>query len=160
MAQGVAFLEGQCLLGNQPWRAYIVKALARNGSFAATYQRPDEVKDVLYDGANVVAHPHDPQRQAGQPRIYGGVIAAADILNKDPVLRDWLRDNRGVRAIEMEGAGTQTAAWTSGRAAMIVRGVCDYCDTNKNDDWQHYAALAAAAYARALVEVLPEEWFQ
>jgi len=30
---------------------------------------------------------------------------------------------------------------------MIVRGVCDYCDNHKNDQWQSYAALAAASIA-------------
>jgi nucleoside phosphorylase len=39
---------------------------------------------------------------------------------------------------------------------MVVRGICDYCDSHKNDRWQPYAALCAAAYARSLVEILPE----
>ena len=31
--------------------------------------------------------------------------------------------------------------------------------TFKNDDWQPYASLVAAAYARAMIETLPDEWF-
>ena len=54
----------------------------------------------------------------------------------------------------MEGSGTADAAWSSGRDYLVIRGICDYCDTHKNDDWQHYAALVAAAYARALIENL------
>jgi hypothetical protein len=42
---------------------------------------------------------------------------------------------------------------------MLVRGICDYGDSFKNDDWQPYASLAAAAYARAMIEILPDEWF-
>jgi nucleoside phosphorylase len=59
----------------------------------------------------------------------------------------------------MEGAGVWTAAWACDCEVIAIRGVCDYCDEHKNDDWQQHAALAAAAYARALIEVLPEEWF-
>ena len=38
---------------------------------------------------------------------------------------------------------------------FFLRGICDYCDANKNDLWQPYAALAAAAYVRALLESMP-----
>jgi nucleoside phosphorylase len=46
-----------------------------------------------------------------------------------------------------------------GKDVMVIRGICDYCDTFKNDDWQPYASLVAAAYARAMIETLPDEWF-
>ena len=55
----------------------------------------------------------------------------------------------------MEGSGTADAAWSARRDYLVIRGICDYCDTHKNDDWQRYAALVAAAYARALIENLP-----
>jgi len=38
---------------------------------------------------------------------------------------------------------------------LVVRGICDYCDDNKNDLWQGYAAVVAAAYTRALLELIP-----
>lgn len=38
---------------------------------------------------------------------------------------------------------------------LVVRGICDYCDSHKNDDWQQYAAIVAAAYTRALIESMP-----
>ena len=34
-------------------------------------------------------------------------------------------------------------------------GICDYCDSHKNDDWQKYASIVAAAYTRALIETMP-----
>jgi nucleoside phosphorylase len=37
---------------------------------------------------------------------------------------------------------------------LIIRGICDYCDSHKNDEWHNYAALVAAAYARELLLVL------
>ncbi|KAJ4986226.1 pfs domain-containing protein [Stagonosporopsis vannaccii] len=32
-----------------------------------------------------------------------------------------------------------------------VRGIADYADTHKNDDWHGYASIAAAAYAKDLL---------
>lgn len=55
----------------------------------------------------------------------------------------------------MESSGTADAAWSAGRNYLVIRGICDYCDIHKNDDWQYHAALVAAAYARALIENLP-----
>jgi nucleoside phosphorylase len=87
------------------------------------------------------------------------VIAAADTLLKNAATRDVLRDRFGARAVEMEASGVQNAAWHQGKDIFVVRGICDYCDSVKNDDWQKYAALVAAAYARALVEAMPSSWF-
>lgn len=38
---------------------------------------------------------------------------------------------------------------------LIVRGICDYCDYNKNNDCQQYAAVVATAYTRTLIESIP-----
>ena len=51
----------------------------------------------------------------------------------------------------MEGSGIADATWTAGQHYLVVRGICDYCDEMKDDQWQGYAALAAAAYARAII---------
>ncbi len=37
---------------------------------------------------------------------------------------------------------------------LVVRGICDYSDSHKNDRWQRYAAAAAAAYAKELLGIL------
>jgi hypothetical protein len=38
---------------------------------------------------------------------------------------------------------------------LAVRGICDYCDSHKSKKWQGYAALAAAAYTKTLLDVVP-----
>lgn len=38
---------------------------------------------------------------------------------------------------------------------IVIRGICDYADSHKNDDWQPYAAAAAAAYAKELLAIIP-----
>ncbi|KAL3449175.1 nucleoside phosphorylase domain-containing protein [Aspergillus insuetus] len=48
--------------------------------------------------------------------------------------------------LEMEAAGIMDEL-----PCLVVRGICDYADTHKNDDWHYYAAAVAAAYCKALL---------
>jgi nucleoside phosphorylase len=129
--------------GKRPW-----VDLLRRGDKLKNSARPGEETDVLLGGA---AHPVDPDRAPGEPRIFHAAIASSGVLLKDPVKRDRLRDRFGVRAVEMEGAGIADAAWAGEVGYLVVRGICDYCDQNKGYLWQEYAAIAAAAYARAVL---------
>jgi nucleoside phosphorylase len=54
----------------------------------------------------------------------------------------------------MEGWGIADGAWMANQRYMVIRGICDYCDSKKDDLWQEYAALVAAAYARSLLELV------
>ena len=51
------------------------------------------------------------------------------------------------KCIEMEAAGI-----VNHLPCLVIRGICDYADSHKNDDWQGYAALTASACARELLE--------
>jgi nucleoside phosphorylase len=152
-----AHLEAEELMGNRPWEAIIASSMEAFDDDG--YRRPPNSSDVLHDGGRVVAHPTDTRRRKGAPRIFSGVVAAADTLLKSATTRDILRDRFNARAVEMEASGVQNAAWHQGKDVFVVRGICDYCDAAKNDDWQKYAALVAAAYARSLVEAMPSSWF-
>ena len=100
-------------------------------------------------------HPVDPKCRERQPRVFFGPIASGNILLKDQCQRDALRDQFGVKAVEMEGVGIADATWNHGIGYLVVRGICDYADANKNDVWQCYAAMVAAAYVRAILEAMP-----
>jgi len=64
-----------------------------------------------------------------------------------------VRDAFGVMAVEMEGAGVAQATWLDGKIDyLVIRGICDYCDENKGEIWQPYAAIVAAAYLRVLLQ--------
>ena len=39
---------------------------------------------------------------------------------------------------------------------LVIRGICDYADSHKNKRWQQYAAATAAAYAKEIISVIPE----
>jgi nucleoside phosphorylase len=150
----VRYLESGAMKGEHPWNILISR-----GMKVLHLTRPTRAMDVLIsttEPGNVVSHPKDPKRKAGEPRIFIGPIASANTLLKDAVLRDDLRDRFGVKAIEMEAAGVATASWDVGVGYLVVRGICDYCDDNKNDLWQEYAAVVAAAYTRALLASIPD----
>lgn len=61
----------------------------------------------------------------------------------------------GVLAVEMEASGIADAAWEEETGYLVIRGICDYGDDFKNDDWQEYASIVAACYARDVIENLP-----
>ena len=46
----------------------------------------------------------------------------------------------------MEAAGLM-----NGFPCLVIRGVCDYADSHKNDRWQRYAAATAASFAKELL---------
>jgi nucleoside phosphorylase len=148
----VGVLEAARLAGSHPWEQHIQRAKVEGAI------RPEASEDRLFasgDSVTELIHPDDPYRRSGQPRIHYGAIGSSNVLLKDPEVRDALRDNFGVRAIEMEGSGIADGTWTARLGYIVIRGICDYCDRHKNDTWQGYAAVAAAAYARALIESFP-----
>jgi len=153
LLESVRLLEAGEIEGSRPWLKFVDLIVNQLG-----ITRPSEETDVLAssdDPEIQIPHPKDPQRVKGQPRIHFGSIASANKLLKNPVKRDALRDKFGVKAVEMEGSGIADATWHHEVGYLVVRGVCDYCDSNKGDEWQSYAAAAAAAYTRALLESMP-----
>jgi nucleoside phosphorylase len=154
MLRAVKRLEALEIEGKRPWIQFIEQAMHQLPHAV----RPPNDMDILLDSDNpkkVIPHPYDRKRTEGQPRIFSGPIASANTLLKDVVERDILRDKFGVKAVEMEGSGIADATWSHEIGYLVVRGICDYCDANKGDVWQDYAAVVAAAYTRALLESIP-----
>ncbi len=153
----VNWLKSDEDLGKRPWETLIGDAVARLGP---AWQRPLESEDVLDDSSacdSAISHPHDPDRRPGHPRVFHGPIAAANVLLKNAEKRDDLRDRFGAKAVEMEGSGVADAAREGQVDYLVIRGTCDYCNSNKNDSWQKYAAVVAAAYARVLISSIPAQ---
>jgi len=137
-----------------PWENFLLEGERQSG-----WKRPSSEMDILIDWktGNRLEHPSDPARRTGVPRPFLGPIASSNTLLRDPRLRDNLRDQYGIKAVEMEASGIADTTWEHEVGYIVVRGTCDYCDENKGDDWQRNAALNAAAFARALLEQLTEE---
>lgn len=156
--QALRQLQADLAMSQRPWEGHLARGETRLAGGEWPFARPAPELDELYCEGQLVEHP--PRARPEAPRVHAGIVATGDTLLKDPKRRDQLRDAYKVRAIEMEGSAVQSAGWAQGREAMVVRGVSDYCDTHKNDLWRYHAALAAAAFARSLVEAMPVEWWK
>ena len=84
-----------------------------------------------------------------EPVVHYGLIASADTLMKDAIVRDRLTKEHDILCFEMEAAGLMNDF-----PCVVIRGICDYSDSHKNDAWQGYAAVTAASYAKELLNVI------
>ncbi len=85
------------------------------------------------------------------PKLCFGVIASGEKVIAAQAMRDEIASgHRKIAAIEMEGFGVAAAAWQHELLVrqLAIRGICDSADHNKRDDWQEYAAAAAASFTR------------
>ncbi|NEP62821.1 MAG: 5'-methylthioadenosine/S-adenosylhomocysteine nucleosidase [Symploca sp. SIO2G7] len=154
LLEAVRLLEVEELMGEKPWLKFIEQALLPKGQ-----QRPSVETDILVSSTNPdqrLEHPQDFKRNNGEPRVFIAPIASANQLLQNPIKRDQLRNKFGVKAVEMESSGIADATWNYEIGYLVVRGICDYCDSQKNDGWHPYAAAVAAAYTRALLESMPD----
>lgn len=156
--------------GQRPWDAYLDEALR----FASRHRRSPlkrpKVDDLWHhslsrneEGELVILRGESPLPRGipthrvpkGRPNIFRSKVGSSDMVMKDSVERDKVGRRHGVGVLEMEGSAALEAAASIGECrGLIVRGICDYADPDKNDDWWMYAACAAAAYSRCVVERL------
>ncbi|TIA58809.1 hypothetical protein D6C77_05258 [Aureobasidium pullulans] len=82
------------------------------------------------------------------PRIHYGTIASGNRLVKSAREREILISQLSdtCLCLEMEAAGVMNTF-----PCLVIRGICDYADTHKNDAWQNYAAITATAFASELL---------
>ncbi|KAK6361429.1 hypothetical protein TWF730_005158 [Orbilia blumenaviensis] len=87
------------------------------------------------------------QRKPGDLQVHYGLVASGNQVIKDAKFRDSLNESLGgkVLCVEMEAAGLMSFPY------IVIRGICDYADARKNDDWQEYAATVAGACAKELL---------
>jgi hypothetical protein len=52
---------------------------------------------------------------------------------------------------------TEAAGLMNNFPCLVIRGICDYADSQKNKTWQAYAAGTAAACAKEMLSVIPPE---
>ncbi|KAF5724687.1 ankyrin repeat [Fusarium mundagurra] len=139
-----------------------------NNLVEAGYGRPHKDTDRLYKAEFV--HPsgttscltacpesnlvqREPRKKdQDSPMVHYGLIASGSQLMEDAMARDRLAVNEGVLCFEMEAAGLANHF-----PCIAIRGICDYSDSHRGDDWQGYAALVAAAYAKELLLLIPPE---
>ncbi|KAL7937028.1 ankyrin repeat-containing domain protein [Trichoderma chlorosporum] len=134
------------------------------------YSRPDHSTDILY--RSDVIHPLNASKASckdtcgnetakiilrsereddeDNPAIHYGLIASANQLMKDAMVRDRLAAEKEILCFETEAAGLMNQF-----PCLVIRGICDYSDSHENKEWQGYAAMTAAAYAKDLLYRIP-----
>ncbi|KAF4837970.1 hypothetical protein CGCTS75_v001172 [Colletotrichum tropicale] len=82
------------------------------------------------------------------PQIFVGTVGSGDTVMKSGEHRDMMAQQHDIIAFEMEGAGV----WDE-IPCIIVKSVCDYADSHKNNRWQGFAAVAAASATKAVLNM-------
>lgn len=82
-----------------------------------------------------------------RPSIHVGKFGSGDTVLKSAPHRDEIVRRAGVIGFEMEGAG----AWSNYYPCVIIKGICDYADKQKNKEWQAYAAATGASAAKTFL---------
>ncbi|KAI0115923.1 hypothetical protein GGR51DRAFT_368392 [Nemania sp. FL0031] len=121
------------------------------------YQYPGQEFDILHSapcdqcvdkctdrGSHI---PNRQSRDAAYPVVHRGLIGSGDTVIKDAQKRDELAKQYGIICVEMEAAGVMH----SDIPFLVIRGISDYADAQKNDQWHSYASLTAAAFAKMLL---------
>jgi len=131
-------------------------------SMKKAYASPELLKDILFAAEDVhlggkncdaCRSRFKPLRQmpAGRPRVHYGLIGSGSQAMRDAKKRDQINSSLGggVLCFETEAAGVMNEL-----PCVVIRGICSYSDSHKNEAWQEYAAAVAAAEAKELLRFL------
>ncbi|KAJ5938180.1 hypothetical protein N7454_004522 [Penicillium verhagenii] len=167
----VSGLASQYERNGNPIDRLVNELLVKYPRLRKKYSRPDPATDRLYKSD--VVHPVESESSCAvacgeqaealvlraprtdeddNPAVHYGLIASANQLMKDARIRDEFARKNDVLCFEMEAAGL-----VNHFPCLVVRGICDYADSHKNKEWQGYAAMTAALYAKQLLgRILPQ----
>jgi nucleoside phosphorylase len=97
-----------------------------------------------------------PDASARTPVPWVGTVHTGEKVVADDHTADDLRTGwRRTIGFEMESLGVALAAYRNGPGFLMIKGVCDHADPAKGDDWQPYAADAAARFGVAVLRRAP-----
>ncbi|KAL2852554.1 nucleoside phosphorylase domain-containing protein [Aspergillus pseudodeflectus] len=159
----VAQLQAKYMIGKGQIAHIVSKKLEENEGMRSTFSCPGKQHDALYqsdydhpatnktctecDNRRIVTR--YPRRDNDSLQVHYGLIASGNQVIKHAPTRDKLAKQLGILCFEMEAAGLMDQV-----PCLVIRGISDYSDSHKNTDWQGYAALTAAAYAKELLSVI------
>ncbi|KAF3074326.1 Subtilisin DY [Trichoderma lentiforme] len=98
-----------------------------------------------YESAHMVLRCERPEEE-DNPAIHYGLIASGNQVMRDALTRARLAETKGVLCFAVGCAGVMNHF-----PCLVIVGICNYADTHKSREWQGYAALAAAVYAKDLL---------
>jgi nucleoside phosphorylase len=133
------------------------------------YSRPPDQRDLLFNNAYYhVAGNYDctscdskqtierPERRLGNAavKIHHGTIVSSKQVVEDARTRETMAEEYGdqVLCFEQGAVGLEIDF-----PCIVIRGISDYCDSHRNNEWREYASGNAAAYTRNLLLLIPSE---
>ncbi|TIA36145.1 Pfs, NACHT and ankyrin domain protein [Aureobasidium pullulans] len=128
---------------------YVYQGQGKDRLFQASYPHMSGLGCKDCDPALEI--PRDAREDPLIPEVHYGVIASGNRLIKDALERDMIAKDSGEDCLCLE---TEAAGLMNSFPCLVIRGICDYADSHKNNDWQEYAAATAAAYAKELLSYL------
>lgn len=93
-----------------------------------------------------------------KPTIHYGSMACGPQVIKDSAYIDHLKNREhSLLAIDMESYGISLAASMCSTVSrpihsLVVKGVCDFADSAKSDEWHDYCAYASATFVKAVLD--------
>ena len=100
------------------------------------------------------------RRMMPVPEVHLGDVASGDKVIADTIMMSELQSSwPNLIGVEMEGFGAANAVSKADPAPqfLMVKGICDWADAEKNDKWQAYTANVAAAYVINFLKSKPIE---
>lgn len=94
------------------------------------------------------------------PQVHFGDVASGDkVIADTTTIPDLQGSWSNLIGVDMEGFGTANAVYQADSALqmLMMKGICDWADADKNDNWQAYAANVAAAYVVNFLKSKPIE---
>jgi nucleoside phosphorylase len=93
-----------------------------------------------------------------KPKIHYGAMACGPQVIKDQSYIELLRSKEhSLLAIDMESYGLALATsmcstYSRTIVPLVVKGVCDFADSEKGDDWHDYCSYASAAFMHSVLD--------
>lgn len=152
LREAVMYLETQALIEGCAWTSHIERV---NNNTKADFSKPQWNEEEYYEKDTSGKYKLVKRALSKKPSLHLGKIASGNIVKRNPESRDALFEQHKTIAIEMEAAGIKDGTRLEGNGYIAIRGICDYCDGTKGDEWHKYAAAAAAAYTYELIRSIP-----
>ncbi|KAG7050615.1 purine and uridine phosphorylase [Colletotrichum scovillei] len=155
----VSTLERQYGLKYLQLERRIEEASAKRG-YLQDYARPNSHSDKP-PGSSIL-HPTSADEYSGESRenstypvketpkdksqIHYGLIASSTQIMDNATMRDQLAKNTNILCYE-----TEAADLSNDFPCLVIRGICDYNEAQRNKKWRGFAAMVAAAYTTELL---------
>lgn len=164
LRMAMATLDGLYTAYGSHLKNNIAKTLEKQPHLQNEYSRPSEDRDGLFTpeynhrgstcSCSQLCDDEQTSLVLRQPRakpkddlaVHYGLIASADQPMRDSRVRDKLAAEESVLCFETGAAGLLQHF-----PCLVIRGISSYSDSHNNQEWQGYAAMAAAAYAKDLL---------